>query len=147
MKYLLCAATAAFLCQPASASSLCVKDRTPFALASDTMTWSMTIAPSQDCIQGLRWSYMQIYDVSVVQAPSKGRLVVVGSGFRYFAGGSDDQNSVDKFTLLISGKNRHEVGSSTLEVEVHPTAMTSGHAATDRSAAAATAAELSPAGS
>jgi len=78
----------------------------------------MTIEPGAECIQGLRWSYMQIFNVSVVNGPSAGELAVVGSGFRYST--KSDQRKADKFTLLISGKNRHDAGTSTLEVEVNP---------------------------
>ncbi|UWU67642.1 hypothetical protein [Bradyrhizobium sp. NC92] len=102
----------------AHASPLCIKERTPFALAHDTVKWTMTIAPGADCIQGLRWSYMQIFNVSVVSGPSRGQLAVVGSGFRYSA--ENQTRGTDKFTLLISGKNRHDAGTSTLEVEVNP---------------------------
>ncbi|AWL99638.1 hypothetical protein [Bradyrhizobium amphicarpaeae] len=102
----------------AQASPLCIKDRTPFALSQDTVKWTMSIAPGADCIQGLRWSYMQIFDVSVVSGPSQGELAVVGSGFRYSA--KNETRGTDKFTLLISGKNRHDAGTSTLEVEVNP---------------------------
>ena len=69
----------------AQASPLCIKERTPFALSQDTVRWTMSIAPGADCIQGLRWSYMQIFNVSVVTGPSRGQLAVVGSGFRYSA--------------------------------------------------------------
>ena len=103
----------------AYATPTCVKEKQPFALASDTMHWTMSLAAGEDCIQGLRWSYMQIYEVTVVNAPSKGKLVIVGPGFRYVASEADDRGT-DKFTLLISGKNRHDVGKSTLEVEVQP---------------------------
>jgi len=102
----------------AHASPLCIKERTPFALSHDTVKWTMSIAPGADCIQGLRWSYMQIFDVSVVSGPSQGELAVVGSGFRYSA--KNEAGGSDKFTLLISGKNRHDPGTSTLEVEVNP---------------------------
>src|SRR5271168_2275413 len=34
---------------------------------------------------GLRWSYMQIFSVSVSKPPTKGKIVIVGPGFRYFA--------------------------------------------------------------
>ncbi|AMA59761.1 hypothetical protein [Bradyrhizobium sp. CCGE-LA001] len=102
----------------AQASPLCIKERTPFALSDDTVKWTMSIAPGADCIQGLRWSYMQIFNVSVVSGPSRGQLAVVGSGFRYSA--EKHPPSPDKFTLLISGKNRHDFGTSTLEVEVNP---------------------------
>jgi uncharacterized membrane protein len=119
------AAMLAALTFPAEASPLCVKERQPFALASDTMTWTMSISPGENCIQGLRWSYMQIYEVSVVSGPSKGRILIVGSGFRYFAADSSEQTT-DKFTLLISGKNRRDPGKSTLEIEVHSGAGESG---------------------
>lgn len=102
----------------AQASPLCIKERTPFALSDDTVKWTMSIAPGADCIQGLRWSYMQIFNVSVVSGPSRGQLAVVGSGFRYSA--ENRTPGADKFTLLISGKNRHDLGTSTLEVEVNP---------------------------
>jgi len=114
------AAMLAALSLPAQASPSCLKEKEPFALSADTVKWSMTIVPGAECIQGLRWSYMQIFYVSVVGAPSKGRVVVVGSGFRYYA--NPDDPGVDKFTLLISGKNRHDLGKSTLEVEVHSNA-------------------------
>jgi hypothetical protein len=42
----------------------------------------------------------------------------LGSGFRYSA--EKPTRGTDKFTLLISGKNRHVAGTSTLEVEVNP---------------------------
>jgi len=45
-------------------------------------------------------------------------LAVVGSGFRYSA--ETRTPGADKFTLLISGKNRPDLGTSTLEVEVNP---------------------------
>ena len=102
----------------AHASRLCIKERTPFALSQDTVKWTMSIAPGTDCVQGLRWSYMQIFNVSVVSGPSRGQLAVVGSGFRYAA--DSKLSGSDKFTLLISGKNLHEAGTSTLEVEVNP---------------------------
>ena len=102
----------------AQASPLCIKERTPFALSHDTVKWTMSIAPGAECIQGLRWSYMQIFKVSVVSGPSRGQLAVLGSGFRYSA--ENEARGGDKFTLLISGKNRNVAGTSTLEVEVNP---------------------------
>ncbi|MCJ9701532.1 Ig-like domain-containing protein [Bradyrhizobium sp. SHOUNA76] len=113
-----CIAASAALVMAAHASPLCIKERTPFELSGDTVTWTLTIQPGSDCIQGLRWSYMQIFKVSVVRGPSRGQLTVVGSGFRYLA--AADKQGPDKFTLLISGKNLHGAGTSTLEVEINP---------------------------
>lgn len=113
-----CIAASAMFSMAAQASPLC-KERTPFALSEDTVKWMMPIQPGADCIQGLRWSYMQIFNVSVVSGPSRGQLALVGSGFRYSA--EAEKPGTDRFTLLISGRNRHDdAGISTLEVEVNP---------------------------
>ena len=102
----------------ASASPRCLKDQTPFALADDFVSWTMSAAPGSECIQGLRWSYMQIYSVLVLKAPTKGKLVIVGSGFRYFA--DSESREADSFTLVVFGKNRHDPGKSILDIEVKP---------------------------
>src|SRR5438067_12733999 len=99
-----------------SRQSKCVKGQKPFALSGDTISWTMSIAPGSECIQGLRWSYMQIYSVLLSKAPKNGKIVVLGSGFRYVA---DPQNQEpESFTLVVLGKNRHDPGKSTLEITV-----------------------------
>lgn len=100
----------------ANATPNCMRDIKPYKLAGDIMEWSMTIAPGADCIQGLRWSTMQIYNVSVAEKPRNGELVLVGPGFRYFA--KSDFSGTDAFTLIVSGKNRHDVGTSTVQVTI-----------------------------
>ncbi|WP_342733594.1 Ig-like domain-containing protein [Bradyrhizobium sp. B117] len=100
----------------ANASPNCMRDIKPYRLAGDTMEWSMKIAPGADCIQGLRWSTMQIYSVSVAQKPNSGELVLVGPGFRYFA--KPDFQGTDTFTLVVVGKNRHTEGTSTVQITI-----------------------------
>ena len=100
----------------AHATPNCMRDITPYKLAGDTMEWSMTIAPGADCIQGLRWSTMQIYSVDIAEKPASGELVLVGPGFRYFA--KSGSTGTDKFSLVVVGKNRHEVGTSTIQITV-----------------------------
>ena len=96
----------------------CLKDQKPFALADDTVVWNMYAAPGSECIQGLRWSFMQIDSVVVSKAPTKGKISMVGYGFRYFA---NSQNyEADSFTLVVVGKNRRDPGKSTLEIVVKP---------------------------
>ena len=101
---------------PALATQNCLKSNQPYKLAGDTIDWSMTILPGADCIQGLRWSTMQIYDVSIAEKPKSGELVLVGPGFRYFA--KPDFKGTDSFTLIVVGKNRHDKGSSTVQITV-----------------------------
>ena len=103
---------------PASASPRCLKDHQAYKLSGDTIEWAMTIKPGADCIQGLRWSYMQVFAVWVLEKPANGELVIVGSGFRYFA--KADSAGTDKFTLLVVGKNRHDEGFSTVEIAITP---------------------------
>lgn len=109
----------AVLTGSAHASPNCVKGQKPFALANDTMVWTIYAAPGSECIQGLRWSYMQISDVSVSKAPTKGKIVMVGPGFRYFA--DSKEYGTDSFTLVVEGRNRFAAaGKSTLEIVVKP---------------------------
>jgi hypothetical protein len=68
----------------------------------------MYAAPGSECIQGLRWSFMQIDSVVVSKAPTKGKIGIVGYGFRYFA---DSQNyEADSFTLVVVGRGLHSPG-------------------------------------
>jgi|ERR1700730_5560554 hypothetical protein len=106
----------ALLTVSAHASPACFKDKKPFALADDFVNWTMSAAPGSECIQGLRWSYMQIYSVLVLKAPTKGKLVIVGSGFRYLA--DPESHEADSFTLVVFGKNRHDTGKSILDIAV-----------------------------
>ena len=107
----------ALLSVSAHASPACLKDKTPFALADDFVSWTMSAAPGSECIQGLRWSYMQIYSVLVLKAPTKGKLVIVGFGFRYLA--DPDSHEADNFALVVFGKNRHDPGKSILDITVN----------------------------
>ena len=100
----------------ADASPNCLKDQKPFALTDDVVSWTMSAAPGSECIQGRRWSYMQIYSVLVLKAPTKGKLEIVGSGFRYFA--DSESHEEDNFTLVVIGKNRRDEGESVLDVAV-----------------------------
>jgi hypothetical protein len=101
---------------PAHATRNCLKDQKAYKLAGDTIEWSMAISPGADCIQGLRWSTMQIYGVWVLEKPKGGELVLVGPGFRYFA--RPDFSGTDRFTLVVVGKNRHDEGFSTIDITI-----------------------------
>jgi len=43
-------------------------------------------------------------------------LVLVGPGFRYFA--KPDFAGTDSFTLIVVGKNRHDEGSSRVQIDI-----------------------------
>lgn len=104
------------LSAPAHATPNCLGEHGPFKLAGDSIEYSMSISAGADCIQGLRWATMQIYSVRVLEKPRSGELVMVGTGFRYFA--KPDFSGTDKFSLMVVGKNLREEGSSTVEITV-----------------------------
>ena len=106
---------------PAKATPNCLRDNQAYKLAGDTIEWSMTIAPGADCIQGLRWSTMQIYSVLIAEEPKSGKLALVGPGFRYYA--KPDFAGTDSFTLIVVGKNRHDEGRSTVQITIFGQAM------------------------
>jgi hypothetical protein len=54
--------------------------------------------------------------ILVLKAPPKGKLEIVGSGFRYFA--DSESHEEDNFTLVVIGKNRRDEGESVLDVAV-----------------------------
>jgi len=118
--YSLCVAfgVLAVLGASAHASPTCMKEKKPFTLEDDTVTWTMTAQLGSECIQGLRWSYMQIYNVVIAKAPTHGKIVIVGSGFRYFA--NSEAREADSFTLEVWGKNLRNPGKSIIEVAVAP---------------------------
>ncbi len=100
----------------AMATPNCLRDEQPYGLTDDVVHWTMTIVPGGECIQGLRWSYMQIEQVSIATAPKNGKVVLVGPGFRYFA--DPGFQGSDSFTVAVSGKNRKTPGNSVLQIEV-----------------------------
>lgn len=100
----------------AGATPNCLNDQQPYTLTDDVVHWTMTIVPGAECIQGLRWSYMQIEQVSISTAPKNGKAVIVGPGFRYFA--DPGFQGSDTFTVAVHGKNRKTPGNSVLQIEV-----------------------------
>ncbi|SFV13887.1 hypothetical protein SAMN05192541_120140 [Bradyrhizobium arachidis] len=106
----------ALLIGQANATPNCLRDHQAYKLAGDSIDWSMTIKPGANCIQGLRWSTMQIFSVSVAEQPKGGELTLVGPGFRYFA--NSDFKGSDSFALVVVGKNRHDEGRSVIHIKV-----------------------------
>jgi hypothetical protein len=53
----------------------------------------------------------------VLKAPTRGKLVIVGSGFRYIA--DPEGREADNFTLVVFGKNRRDTGNSILDIAVN----------------------------
>lgn len=115
--FILALATTLILPLSATAGGTCILHPQPFTLRSDSVRWSIKIKPGAECIQGLRWSTLMIDNISVVEPPKSGRLVLQGPAFRYFA--STDPQAADSFKIAISGTSLHVNGTSVLEVDIN----------------------------
>jgi hypothetical protein len=93
----------------------CLSHPDPFRLESDAVQWSVVIARGDECIQGLRGKTMILENVSVVEAPKTGRVVLEGPSFRYFAG---PEAGSDSFRLVIVGSSMRMHGTSNVRVDV-----------------------------
>jgi hypothetical protein len=105
------------LVSSASAAPNCLRDHEPFLLKGDTVVWDMAPPHGPECMQGLRWSYMQIFAVALVTPPKFGKVEILGSGFRYIPD-PDAATHADTFKLHVLGKNRRDVGVSTIEISI-----------------------------
>jgi hypothetical protein len=100
----------------ARAGGNCLLHPEPFRLQSDTVHWSIKINAGAECIQGLRWSIIMIDDISIVDHPKLGRLLVQGPSFRYFS--NPGARGTDSFKLSIKGTSLRISGVSTIDVDV-----------------------------
>jgi hypothetical protein len=100
----------------AGSGGICLLHPQPFHLQSDTVRWSATIRSGSECIQGLRWSTMMIEDISILEPPKLGRLLLQGPSFRYFS--SPGAQGTDSFKLSISGTSVRIAGNSVIEVDL-----------------------------
>src|ERR1700687_4080995 len=100
----------------AQAAGNCLLHPEPFLLQSDTVHWSVRINSGAECIQGLRWSTIMIDDISILDQPKLGRVVLQGPSFRYFS--DPGARGTDSFKLSIAGTSLRLHGVSSIEVDV-----------------------------
>jgi hypothetical protein len=109
---------AGFLCSVWPAMGFardCLSHPAPLRLESDTVQWSMIIARSDECIQGLRGQTMIFESASIVEQPKTGRVVLQGPSFHYYAGA---EAGPDSFGLLVAGTSMRMRGTSTVKIVV-----------------------------
>jgi hypothetical protein len=99
----------------AVARSGCLPRPELFKLESDTVHWSMVIGAGSECVQGLRGKTMLLEDVSIVDQPKTGRLVLEGPAFLYSANAVP---GADSFKLSVTGTSARIHGNSFIVVDV-----------------------------
>jgi hypothetical protein len=94
----------------------CFTDGPRYRLESDTVEWRMKIHSSENCIRGVRFSYVWNAAVSLVSAPKSGKVTLMGPGFSYTA--KPDFQGEDSFMVGVSGYKKKTSGFSTIHVVV-----------------------------
>ena len=76
----------------------------------------MKIRSSENCLRGVRFSYVYNATVSLVTPPKFGQVALVGPGFSYTA--KSDFKGEDSFIVGVSGSRKKTRGFSTIRVIV-----------------------------
>src|ERR1700722_6874085 len=108
-------AAAAVLAPTVVDAGNCLSRPAPFVLQSDSVEWSMVVGRGSECIQGLRGRTMVLENVSVLEQPKAGQIILQGPSFRYSAG---PEIGEDTFKLAILGTSTRIHGSSVVTVNV-----------------------------
>jgi Bacterial Ig domain len=88
-----------------------------YQLESDTVEWRMKIRSSENCVRGVRFSYVYNASVSLVSAPQSGQVTLVGAlGFSYTA--KADFQGEDSFVVGVSGFKKKAKGFSAVRIVV-----------------------------
>jgi hypothetical protein len=94
----------------------CFTDGPRYQLESDTVEWRMKIRSNENCVRGVRFSYVWNAAVSVVSPPRFGQVTVMGPGFAYAA--KSGFLGEDSFVVGVSGSRGKTKGYSTIRVVV-----------------------------
>ena len=100
----------------AAHANQCFTDGPRYQLESDTVEWRMKIRSSENCLRGVRFSYVYNATVSLVSPPKFGQVALVGPGFSYTA--KSDFKGEDSFVVGVSGSKNKTSGFSTILVVV-----------------------------
>jgi len=100
----------------AANANQCFTNGPRYQLESDTVEWRMKIRSSENCLRGIRFSYVYNATVSLVSPPRFGQVTLVGPGFSYTA--KSDFQGEDSFVVGVSGSKNKTSGFSNIRVVV-----------------------------
>ena len=87
-----------------------------YRMELDTVEWRMKIRGSENCLHGVRLSYVWNATVGLVSPPQFGQVTLKGPGFSYTA--KSDFQGEDSFVVSVSGSKNKACGFSTIRVLV-----------------------------
>jgi hypothetical protein len=94
----------------------CFTNGPRYHLESDTVEWRMKIRSSENCVRGVRFSYVWNAAVSLVSPPQTGQVTLIGPGFSYTA--KSGFHGEDTFVVRVSGSKNKTSGFSAIRVVV-----------------------------
>jgi hypothetical protein len=100
----------------AAHANQCFTNGPRYHLESDTVEWRMKIRSSENCVRGVRFSYVWNAAVSLVSPPQSGQVTLVGPGFSYTA--KSGFHGEDTFVVRVSGSKNKTSGFSAIRVVV-----------------------------
>jgi hypothetical protein len=100
----------------AAHANQCFTNGPRYQLESDSVEWRMKIHSNENCVRGVRFSYVWNATVRLVSPPKFGQVAVVGPGFSYTA--KSDFHGEDSFVVGVSGSKKKTSGFSTIRVVV-----------------------------
>jgi len=100
----------------AAHANQCFTNGPRYHLESDTVEWRMKIRSSENCVRGVRFSYVWNAAVSLVSPPQSGQVTLVGPGFLYTA--KSGYRGKDTFVVRVSGSKNKTSGFSAIRVVV-----------------------------
>jgi hypothetical protein len=115
-EYLVLPALLLLSASQAAYANQCFTNGPRYQLESDSVEWRMKIHSNDNCVRGVRFSYVWNATVKVVSPPNFGQVAVIGSGFSYTA--KSDFHGEDSFVVGVSGSKKKTSGFSTIRVVV-----------------------------
>ena len=99
----------------ARAAPNCLKEPQPYALADDTVSWTMTIAPRRRVHPGPSLVLHADRARLALNRPQQWKVAIVGPGFRYFADPAFRGSDTSRCRCL--GRSRKVSGNSIFKIE------------------------------
>ena len=101
---------------PFAKANQCSTNGPRYQLESDAVEWRMRIRSNENCVRGVRFSYVYNATVSLIAPPRSGHIALIGPGFSYTA--KSGFRGEDSFIVGILGSKNKTNGYSTIHVIV-----------------------------
>ena len=95
---------------PFAKANQCSTSGPRYRLESDAVEWRMRIRSNENCVRGVRFSYVYNATVSLIAPPRSGHIALIGPGFSYTA--KSGFRGEDSFIVGILGSKNKTLSTS-----------------------------------